>query len=105
MTNLNQVSTVYDHEQVVIDSLIDQIKSAQLQINLKGKFIAHVDSNDDPITISVSESLNVKPIPIQFSRVSSSLKKALAHINKYVTVSPTGVSSSAKDGNFSGVSA
>jgi hypothetical protein len=92
----------YDHKKFVCDALIDQIKSAQAQINMTRDHFAHVEKLSDTIVITVSVEAFTTPIPKIFGRTPFSLKKALGHINQYVTLSPI-APSSAKDGDFKGV--
>ena len=93
MTNLNQVSESYDHEQAVCDDLVSQIKAAQAQVNTTREYYALVEPLSDTVVITVSVSPFADPIPMTFGRIPLGLKKALAHINKYVTVSQVGSSS------------
>jgi hypothetical protein len=102
MNTLNQVSQLKKHKVFVCDARIDQIISAQAQINMTRDHLAHVEKLSDTIVITVSVEAFTPPIPKIFGRTPFSLKKALVHINQYVTVSPIG-SSSAKDGNLLGV--
>jgi hypothetical protein len=99
MNTLNQVSKVTHHQDVVCDALIDQIKSAQAQINMTREHFVHVEPLSDTVVITVSVEAFTPIIPNIFVRSPKSLKKALDYINKYVTVSPIG-SSSAKDGKL-----
>jgi hypothetical protein len=93
MNTLNQVSKVTDHQDVVCDALIDQIKSAQSQIIMHRDHLAHVETLSDTIVITVSVEAFTDPIPKIFGRTPLGLKKALGYINQYVTLSPIGSSS------------
>jgi hypothetical protein len=99
MNTLNQVSQSYDHKKFVCDARIDQIKSAQAQINMTRDHFAHVETLSETIVITISVEAFTTPIPKIFFRTPFSLKDALDYINQYVTLSPIG-SSSATDGNF-----
>lgn len=97
MNQLNQVSEVYDHKQFICDSLIDQIKASQAQVNKVGDYLALVEVLEDTVVITVNVSPDASPIPMTYGITPLGLASALAHINKYVSVSPTAGTSSDKE--------
>ena len=108
MNNL-AIQTDYEKEQAEIKACEDnakfdkyiQIKAAQKQINLEGKVTADI-LNVDNVRIDIAIARTGLPtLHIPFSFTKCGLTKALAYINRFVTVSPAG-SSSAMDGTHLG---
>lgn len=100
-TKFEQENFDYDVcEAVTVNALYEQVKSAQLQINTQGDNIAHVELNSSTVVITVNTCQYTAPIPMTYGLSAPGMRKALAHIHQFVTVSP---SSSAKEGTLLGV--